>query len=389
MSALPENQTEQEVNKPAARKKVLGIFLFLLLIIALLTGLYWFFFLKDFESTEDAYVGGNQVMVSAQVNGNVRQLNVDNMDLVKAGDVLLELDDSDYQLNFQQAQNQLASAVRQMSQLGYSVKQLSAAVEAQQIALNRAQGDLARREQLAKTGAIDKESLQHAREAVISAQANLKAAQNQLAANQALLLQSELAEQPEVQKAKSGVKQAWLNLQRTKIRAPIDGYVARRSAQVGQKVAAGSPLLAVISTEQMWLDANFKETQLKKMRIGQPVKIHFDLYGGDVEFDGKVAGIEMGTGSAFSLLPAQNATGNWIKVVQRVPVRIALDPEQLKQYPLRLGLSAHVEVNVRDSKGAVLTEQSRQQVLYQTQVLQYDEREIDQLIEQIIQANRR
>lgn len=374
-------------NKRKIRNRNLSIFASILIIVSIVAGLYWLFLLKGYESTEDAYVSGNQVMVSTQVNGNVLQINADDMDLVRAGDLLLQLDDADYQLSFLQAQNNLATVVRQLSQLSYTVKQLQATVEANRIALSRAKGDLVRREQLAKTNSIDKETLQHAREAVTSAQANLSMAENQLSANQSLLLKTDLRQQPEVQKAISALKQAWLNLQRTKVLSPIDGYVARRSVQVGQRVAAGSALMAVISTDQMWVDANFKETQLKNMRIGQPVKLHFDLYGDDVTFDGTVAGIEMGTGSAFSLLPAQNATGNWIKVVQRVPVRIKLDPKQLKDHPLRLGLSAHVKVDVRDTDGAVLTQQPREQALYQTSVLGYDETVLNQLIEQILQHN--
>ena len=369
------------------RKKALGIFFFLLILMAILAGLYWFYFIKDYQTTEDAYVSGNQVMISSQIAGNVRQINVENMDFVHAGDVLLELDDTDYQLSFNQAQNTLASAVRQISQLGYTVKQLEATVQANQTALTKAQGDLARREQLGKSGAIDKESLQHAREAVMTAEANLNAVKNQLAANQSLLMNVPLKEQPEIQKAISAVKQAWLNLQRTKITSPVDGYVARRSTQVGQKVAVGSALMAIISNEQMWVDANFKETQLKDMRIGQPVKLSFDLYGHDVKFDGKVEGIEMGTGSAFSLLPAQNATGNWIKVVQRVPVRISLDAQQIANYPLRMGLSTLVEVNISDTHGEMLSQQKRTVPLYSTNTLNYDQSAVENLIEKIIRDN--
>lgn len=380
-------ETELAAEQKTKRKKAFGIFFFILIITTALTALYWFFFLKDYQSTEDAYVNGNQVMISSQVAGNVRQINVENMDFVHAGDVLLELDDTDYQLSFSQAQNTLASAVRQISQLGYTVKQLEATVQANQTALTKAQGDLARREQLGKSGAIDKESLQHAREAVMTAEANLKAVKNQLAANKSLLMNVPLKEQPEIQKAISSVKQAWLNLQRTKITSPIDGYVARRSTQVGQKVAVGSALMAVIANDQMWVDANFKETQLKDMRIGQPVKLSFDLYGHDVKFDGKIEGIEMGTGSAFSVLPAQNATGNWIKVVQRVPVRISLDPQQITRYPLRIGLSTLVEVNIADTKGEMLSQQKRTAPLYATNTLSYDESAVENLIEKIIRDN--
>mgnify|MGYP004683864927 FL=1 len=374
-------------NKSQQRKKGLSIFILLLLLIAIGSAAYWYLFIKGFEETEDAYVSGNQVMVSAQVAGNISKINVDNMDPVQAGDVLLELDDTNAKLSFEQAKSNLANAVRQVSQLNYTVKQLKSAVRANEITLAQAQGNLNRRVQLVKDGAIDKESFQHAKEAVELAKANLTTSQNQLGANQALLLDGPLSEQPQIQSAISNLKQAWLNLERTRIRSPIKGYVARRNAQVGQAVSVGGALMAVVTTEQMWLDANFKETQLTHMRIGQPVEIHFDLYGKDKTFNGKVVGIEMGTGSAFSLLPAQNATGNWIKVVQRVPVRIQLDPQQLAENPLRIGLSATVKVNVSDSKGETLRDQAPATTLYSTNVLQYDESSVNNLIESIIRDN--
>ena len=374
-------------NKSQQRKKGLSIFILLLLLIAIGSAAYWFFFIKGFEETEDAYVSGNQVMVSAQVAGNISKINVDNMDPVQAGDVLLELDDTNAKLSFEQAKSNLANAVRQVSQLNYTVKQLKSAVRANEITLAQAQGNLNRRVQLVKDGAIDKESFQHAKEAVELAKANLTTSQNQLGANQALLLDGPLSEQPQIQSAVSNLKQAWLNLERTKIRSPIKGYVARRNAQVGQAVSVGGALMAVVTTDQMWLDANFKETQLTHMRIGQPVEIHFDLYGKDKTFNGKVVGIEMGTGSAFSLLPTQNATGNWIKVVQRVPVRIQLDPQQLAENPLRIGLSATVKVNVSDSNGETLRDQAPSTTLYSTNVLQYDESAVNNLIKSIIRDN--
>ena len=374
-------------NKSQQRKKGLSIFILLLLLISIGSAAYWYFFIKGFEETEDAYVSGNQVMVSAQVAGNISKINVDNMDPVQAGDVLLELDDTNAKLSFEQAKSNLANAVRQVSQLNYTVKQLKSAVRANEITLAQAQGNLNRRVQLVKDGAIDKESFQHAKEAVELAKANLTTSQNQLEANQALLLDGPLSEQPQIQSAVSNLKQAWLNLERTKIRSPIKGYVARRNAQVGQAVSVGGALMAVVTTDQMWLDANFKETQLTHMRIGQPAEIHFDLYGKDKTFNGKVVGIEMGTGSAFSLLPTQNATGNWIKVVQRVPVRIQLDPQQLAENPLRIGLSATVKVNVADSQGETLRDQAPATTLYSTNVLQYDESAVNNLIESIIRDN--
>ena len=387
---MSDQQTDTQTssnNKSQQRKKGLSIFILLLLLIAIGSAAYWFFFIKGFEETEDAYVSGNQVMVSSQVAGNISKINVDNMDPVQAGDVLLELDDTNAKLSFEQAKSNLANAVRQISQLNYTVKQLKSAVQASEITLAQAQGNLNRRVQLVKDGAIDKESFQHAKEAVELAKANLTTSQNQLEANQALLLDGPLSEQPQIQSAVSNLKQAWLNLERTKIRSPIKGYVARRNAQVGQAVSVGGALMAVVTTDQMWLDANFKETQLTHMRIGQPVKIHFDLYGKDKTFDGKVVGIEMGTGSAFSLLPTQNATGNWIKVVQRVPVRIQLDPQQLAENPLRIGLSATVKVNVSDSQGETLRNKAPSTTLYSTNVLQYDESAVNNLIESIIRDN--
>ena len=374
-------------NKSQQRKKGLSIFILLLILISIGSAAYWYFFIKGFEETEDAYVSGNQVMVSSQVAGNISKINVDNMDPVQAGDVLLELDDTNAKLSFEQAKSNLANAVRQVSQLNYTVKQLKSAVRANEITLAQAQGNLNRRVQLVKDGAIDKESFQHAKEAVELAKANLTTSQNQLEANQALLLDGPLSEQPQIQSAVSNLKQAWLNLERTKIRSPIKGYVARRNAQVGQAVSVGGALMAVVNTDQMWLDANFKETQLTHMRIGQPVEIHFDLYGKDKTFNGKVVGIEMGTGSAFSLLPTQNATGNWIKVVQRVPVRIQLDPQQLAENPLRIGLSATVKVNVTDSQGETLRNRAPTATLYSTNVLQYDESAVNNLIESIIRDN--
>ena len=387
---MSDQQTDTQTssnNKSQQRKKGLSIFILLLLLIAIGSAAYWFFFIKGFEETEDAYVSGNQVMVSSQVAGNISKINVDNMDPVQAGDVLLELDDTNAKLSFEQAKSNLANAVRQISQLNYTVKQLKSAVRANEITLAQAQGNLNRRVQLVKDGAIDKESFQHAKEAVELAKANLTTSQNQLEANQALLLDGPLSEQPQIQSAVSNLKQAWLNLERTKIRSPIKGYVARRNAQVGQAVSVGGALMAVVTTDQMWLDANFKETQLTHMRIGQPVEIHFDLYGKDKTFDGKVVGIEMGTGSAFSLLPTQNATGNWIKVVQRVPVRIELDPQQQAENPLRIGLSATVKVNVSDSQGETLRNQAPSTTLYSTNVLQYDESAVNNLIESIIRDN--
>nr|WP_235972277.1 EmrA/EmrK family multidrug efflux transporter periplasmic adaptor subunit [Spirabiliibacterium falconis] len=373
-------------SKARKRKKALSIFILLLIIITIIGTLYWFFFLKDYEETEDAYVNGNQVMVSAQVPGNIASINYENTDYVAAGDVLLTLDDTNANLAFEQAKANLASAVRQIGQLHYQVSQLSAVVQAKQIAYNQAQADLERRIALGKSGAIAQEALQHAKDNATAARADLKAAQDQLSATRALLGESDLQSQPSVQQASVALRKAWLDLQRTKVVAPVSGHVARRSAQVGAMAAVGTPLMAIIPSKEVWVDANFKETQLKDMRIGQSVKLYFDMYG-DIEFDGRVVGIEPGTGSAFSLLPAQNATGNWIKVVQRVPVRIALEPEQVEKYPLRIGLSAKVEVHTAERDGDNIASVAGGEPLFTTNTLNYDQQEADMLIERIIREN--
>jgi membrane fusion protein (multidrug efflux system) len=390
---IAEQQVAEREKKSAVRKKIrnkrLSGFALLLLILAVLSAVYWFFFVRNFEETDDAYVNGNKVAVSAQVSGGVVRIFYDNMDLVHKGDVLVALDSTDAQLSLNKAKSILANAVRQIDQLQASGQQLQALLDAKKVALTQAQADLERREQLGKSGAIDKESLQHARNAEAAAKAEVEAAEYQLKANRALLQNTTLAEQPEVKQAASAVRQAWLDLQRTQVISPVDGYIAQRRVQVGEKVASGSPLMAVIPTDQLWIDANFKETQLRDMRIGQTVKVTFDLYGDDIKFNGKVVGIEMGTGSAFALLPTQNATGNWIKVVQRVPVRIVLDQQQTQKYPLRIGLSATVKVNTADQSGSVLVQEKRAEPLYSTDVLQYDLTPINQEIDRIIQDNYR
>lgn len=383
------SESSHQPQKNAERKKALRIFALILLLLAIGSFLYWLWFAKGVETTDDAYVGGNQVMVSSQVNGNIQKIYVDNMDFVQAGDLLIELDDTDLTLAFEQAKSTLATTVRQLSQLSFSIKQLEATVKIKTAVLEKAKGDLARREKLNQAGAIAQENYLHAKNAVAIALADLEAVKNQLAANQALLPELPLKEQPEMKKAMSNLKQAWLNLQRSKIVSPIEGYVARRSAQVGQKVSQGTPLLAVISANQMWIDANFKETQLKNMRIGQSVTLNVDLYGDEVEFNGRVEGIDMGTGSAFSLLPSQNATGNWIKVVQRVPVRISLDPKQIQQYPLRIGLSAVVKVDVGNTDGEVLKKPQHKPPVYATTALEYDQSAVENLIDLMIQQNSR
>ncbi|MFC0308290.1 EmrA/EmrK family multidrug efflux transporter periplasmic adaptor subunit [Gallibacterium trehalosifermentans] len=386
MSEISEQDKKNSVRHKTRRKHLVS-FVVLLLIISIISFVYWLFFVKNFTETDDAYVTGNIIQVSAQVSGSVAKLNTENTDLVKKGDVLLQLDDTDAKLALSQAKHTLADVVRKTNQLVFTEKQLSSLLEAKKIALQQAEEDLARRQSLNKTGAVSKESYQHAIDAVTIAKSDLAAVQAQLNATKALLLNTSIDQQPNVIQAADNVRQAWLTLQRTKVISPVTGYVAKRSVQVGESIKAGSPLLAVVPLNQIWLEANFKETQLTNIRLNQPATIVFDLYGESVEFAGKVVGIDAGTGSAFSLLPAQNATGNWIKVVQRLPVRIELDPEQIQKYPLRIGLSATVEVNTSNRDGDVLPNKARTETRYETDTLHYDLAPINQEIIKIIQQN--
>lgn len=271
----------------------------------------------------------------------------DDTDVVKKGDVLVALDDSDFQLAYERAQNELIQAIRQNKQQTAVNSKAKAQVLLRKAELAKAQADLRRREALSGTDAISGEELSHARAAVVQAQAALKAVEAEETSAQAVLGNNiPLRQQPAVQTAISHIKDAWLNLQRTQIRAPMNGQIAKRNVQVGQRIAQGSPMMAVVPLSNLWVDANFKESQLRQMKIGQPVEMTADLYGNKVVYHGRVMGLSAGTGSAFSLLPPQNATGNWIKVVQRVPVRISLDAKELQANPLRVGLSMKVKVDI-------------------------------------------
>lgn len=341
-------------NTQAKRKRCLTALTLLFALAAAAAGSEFFLWWQHEEETEDAYVAGRVVQVTPQKGGTVRKVLHDDTDAVKKGDVLAVLDDDNDVLAYERAKNELIQAVRQNRRQNAATSQAGAQVALRRADLARAQDDLRRRSALAESGAVSAEELAHARAAVSQAQAAVKAA---------LGGQVSLREQPAVQTAIGRLKDAWLNLQRTQIRAPADGQVAKRSVQVGQQVAAGAPLMAVVPLSDVWVDANFKETQLRHMKIGQPAELVSDLYGKQIVYRGRVAGFSAGTGSAFSLIPAQNATGNWIKVVQRVPVRIVLNREDVDRHPLRIGLSMTVKVDtsaagapVSKTPGAALPE---------------------------------
>ncbi|MBF6987195.1 HlyD family efflux transporter periplasmic adaptor subunit [Cupriavidus sp. IK-TO18] len=349
-------------------------------------GVYWGMYARHFETTDDAYVAGNVVQVTPLVAGTVVSIAADDTQLVTAGQPLIQLDRADTQVSLEQAEAQLAQAVREVRTLYVNNGSLAANVALREADVAKAREDLRRRQAIAGSGAVSSEEISHAQAAVKAAESALLAAREQLASNKVLTDQTTVEKHPNVQRAAANLRSAYLSFARSTMPAPVTGYVAKRSVQVGQRVAAGAPLMAVVPLDQVWVDANFKEVQITHMRIGQPVTLEADVYGSKVEYKGKVAGFSAGTGSAFSLLPAQNATGNWIKVVQRLPVRIALDPQQLKDHPLRVGLSMTVKVDVRREEGAAMANAAPARPM-QTDVYDKVAQDADQLIAQIITAN--
>jgi len=357
------------------------------IVLALIAVAYWFLFARNYESTDDAYVAGDLVTVMPQVGGTVISIGADETDRVKAGQELVRLDDTDAKIALRESEAQLARTVRQVHTVYANRGELEAVVAQRRGELKKAQSDLDRRSNLLRSGAVSAEELAHVRETLNLARDALTAAQQNLAASEALVGQTDVANNPDVKAAAAQVERAYLNLKRTSIRAPVSGYVAKRGVQLGERIAPGTALLSIVPLDRVWVDANFKEVQLTNMRIGQKVRVISDVYGGSVEFHGRVEGVGMGTGAAFALLPAQNATGNWIKVVQRVPVRIALDPRQLEAHPLRIGLSTRVRVDVRDSSGVQLAQAPREKPVLATTVYDADPHEIDGRIAQIIAEN--
>jgi membrane fusion protein (multidrug efflux system) len=349
--------------------------------------LYWANVLRYGQSTDDAYVNGNVVQITPQISGTVVSIGADDTQFVEAGQPLVRLDPADAKVMLDQSEAQLAKTVREVRNMFATSAQLRAAVEVRRSDLAMAQKDLARRERLGNSGAISNEELQHARDAMRSAEAALMAAQQQLAGNQARIDGTTLENHPDVRNASAAVRNAYLAYSRTVLPAPVSGFVARRAVQLGQRVGPGATLMSVVPLDQVWVDANFKEPQLASMRVGQPVTLTADLYGGSFRYHGKVAGFGAGTGSAFALLPAQNATGNWIKIVQRVPVRIALDAHEIAEHPLQIGLSMKVEVSVRDGSGARLPELAHNAPAYSTDVFHSVDEAADARVQEIIAAN--
>jgi membrane fusion protein (multidrug efflux system) len=358
-----------------------------LAVIALLVLAWWLLYARFYEGTDDAYVAGDLVNVMSQVSGTVVSIGADETDRVEAGQELVRLDATDARIALQDTEQQLARTVRQTRTVFATRDELRAVLDQRRADLARAQADFNRRRSLGTSGAVSGEELGHAQDALNAARDALVAADNNLAASRALVGRTGVADHPDVRAAATQVERAWLALVRTSVKAPVSGYVARRSVQLGERISPGAPLMAIVPLGRLWLEANFRELQLRRMRIDQPAKVVADLYGGRVTYHGRVAGLGLGTGSAFALLPAQNATGNWIKVVQRVPVRISLDPGELAAHPLRIGLSTVVSVDIHDTSGAQLAQTARQEPVLLTRAYDIDRSEIQARIEQIIEEN--
>ncbi|EMH2960354.1 EmrA/EmrK family multidrug efflux transporter periplasmic adaptor subunit [Burkholderia multivorans] len=385
MSDPQQNAASAQPQNNGKRKRMMTLLVAVIVIAAIAYGLYYFLVARFHEETDDAYVNGNVVQITPQVTGTVIAVKADDTQTVKAGDPLVVLDPADSQVALQQAEANLAQTVRQVRGLFVNDDQYRAQVALRQSDLSKTEDDLRRRLAVAQTGAVSQEEISHARDAVRAAQASLDAAQQQLASNRALTANTTIASHPNVLAAAAKVRDAYLANARNTLPAPVTGYVAKRSVQVGQRVSPGTPLMSVVPLNAVWVDANFKEVQLKHMRIGQPVELTADIYGSSVVYHGKVVGFSAGTGSAFSLLPAQNATGNWIKVVQRLPVRIELDPKDLDKHPLRIGLSMQVDVNIKDERGDQLVNVPN--TVYQTDVFAKYGDEADAEIARIIAEN--
>jgi membrane fusion protein (multidrug efflux system) len=356
---------------------------------------------SHYESTDNAYVQGNVIQITPQIGGTVMAILADETDYVKAGQPLVKLDPVDAKIALDQASANLAQAVRQVrtlyannGSLGAQITLRESDVSKAQTEIARATDDLNRRQSLVGNGAVSREELNHAqtqlangKSALAAALAGVSAAKEQLVSNQAMTDGTSIDQHPSVMAAAAKVREAWLTTQRAALPAPVDGFVARRSVQLGQRVAAGTPLMSIIPLNQLWVDANFKEVQLRHIRIGQPVSLTADLYGKKVEYKGTISGLGMGTGAAFALLPAQNATGNWIKVVQRVPVRVALDAAQLAQNPLRVGLSMEATVDVSNPDGKTLADAPRAAALVQTTVYDALDNGAAEAVRKIVAAN--
>ena len=385
----PQEQDIIDAHKSSQRKTRMSIAIGIFLLIGLLWALYWFFIARYHEETENAYVAGSMVVVNAQTAGTVEAILAEENQVVKAGDVLVKLSPTDAQVALAQASAQLANATRQIQNVFNTVSVTRAQMVQANSAVKTAQDAVNRRAALVKTGAVSREEYDQAVNALNQALAAQKTTMEQNKSAGAQVAGTTTQNHPAIEAAKAAFRSAYINNKRLAVLAPTDGVIAKRNVQVGQQISQGVPLMSIVAANQLWVEANFKETQLANLRVGQTVELTSDVFGSGVKFKGTVQGIGIGTGSAFSVLPAQNATGNWIKIVQRIPVRIQLDAEELKAHPLRVGMSMIANVNTHQRDGAVLGTVAGSDGLSNltTNVYAQDEEEANREADKIINAN--
>jgi membrane fusion protein (multidrug efflux system) len=371
----------------STHQKVWWIATAFFLLLALGWGGYWLIWGQYTETTDDAYVNGNMITITPQEEGIVTTILADNTELVEAGQVLVQIDTHDYEIAFERAKADLADTVRSVCEMFIKVGELSAKKRVAEAELLRATLDYNHRLALVGDQSVSLEDFEHSETTRFAAEARLQEVGKELERAEAEVRHTTVINHPKVRQAKAGVRKAFLALHRCKVRAPTRGIVTQRRAQVGQWVRAFDPLMALIPVDQIWVDANFREVSLKNLRIGQPVKLIADMYGSEVKFQGKVVGLNPGTGSVFSILPPQNATGNWIKIVQRVPVKIELNPMEIELHPLVLGLSMTVTVDTHQREGLRLPRASPQEAVYASDVYTDELVGVEPIIDEIIEQN--
>lgn len=392
MIVMNENAADSNHNQPPIaqrnrRGRAIFWLTFFMIIIGVVWFLFWFFYLQYHESTDDAYVNGNMTNVTSVMSGTPVAFFADNTDFVQEGQLLVLLDDTLQKIEFEKECATLAATVLQVAQLYENVTSNKANVENKRIALKKAQYDYENRKQLIDSQAVSNEEFTHAQDDLSMAQQALQQAEAQLKSAMDAAGNTSIASHPSIEIQKASLRQAYYNLRHCAIYAPATGYVAQRKVEVGQWITPTTFLMAIIPLEHMWVDANYKETELTYMRIGQPATLTFDIYGSRTKFDGKVVGIASGTGSVFSIIPPQNATGNWIKIVQRLPVKIEINPDQIKKFPLRLGISAYVNVDITNTDLPRLAQIPPKNPVAVTRVFEIDLKPVEILIDKIIKEN--
>ncbi|MCH9610819.1 MAG: Multidrug export protein EmrA [Chlamydiales bacterium] len=379
---------ESDNHKKRTVFMVIALTIFALLGIAWLV--YWLLVGRFYVKTEDAYVHGNQMQVTSQVSSGIKAIYADETDFVEKGQLVVEMEQADYILKYAEMKEQLAGAVRNVAALFRAAQAQQAVLEARQAELALARLDLEHREGLVDTGAISIEEYETYETKVVTAQALVKEAEELLGEAHVRISGTTVRTHPLVLQSATRVREAYLNLIRCRVLAPVSGYIAKRGVQVGDWIGAGETIMMVVPLDFLWMEANFKETKLKKVRTGQPVTFWSDIHGSSVKYSGHVVGYQAGTGTAFSILPAQNASGNWIKIVQRVPIRVNIPTEQLKKNPLVIGLSLHAKVDVHDYEREMLTDVPTFEPVYHTEIYQTQMNQMEQVtpvIETIIETN--